>query len=438
MSTTNLVFASREEHLSWLATEAQLPQGFRVGSAALSFLPVEVPKPSRMTLSLLALDRPTEAFAAMFTRNAVPGAPVRIGRERVKGQSIGAIVVNTKVSNVGAPGGVQASERVAAATARLLGFEPQQVLPSSTGVIGWRLPVDEMIKALPAAISSLQPYSVLPAAQGIMTTDLYPKLRSVAVGSGRVVGIAKGAGMIEPNLATMLVFLLTDLALPREVLRDALSAAVDESFHSMTIDTDTSTSDSVVLLSSQRVPCPDEEAFRRGLTQVCQDLAEDIVRNGEGVHHVVRVNVSGAPNAAFARGVGKAVVSSPLFQCAVCGNDPNVGRLAMAVGKFVGSQASELDLSRCSMRVGGHLIFSELEFRLDPTMETKLIAHLKAAELYESAAPEAGVFRPPVNYPPHERSVEIDIHLGAGQASASVVGSDRSHEYISENADYRS
>jgi glutamate N-acetyltransferase/amino-acid N-acetyltransferase len=280
---------------------------------------------------------------------------------------------------------------------------------------------------------------VLPAAEGIVTTDLYPKVRAARVGDGIIVGIAKGAGMIEPNLATMLVFLLTDLDVPRETLRVLLFRAVDPTFHGMTIDTDTSPSDTVALISSGRVPCPDLTAFELALTRVAGDLCEDIVRNGEGVHHVVRVVVSGAPTVAFARGVGKSIVSSPLLQCAICGNDPNVGRLVMAIGKFVGSRTADLDVSRCAIDMGGRRIFADGAFCMNEETERALVAHLSHAELYASVPPADGLsFRPPIRFPPHERAVEIAVDLGIGPGVATVIGSDRSHEYVTENADYRS
>src|SRR5512133_2386457 len=218
MSSTSLEFASRAAHRAWLEAQAALPDGFRVGTAAFEFVPVEVPKPARMRLTLVALDRPTPSFAAKFTRNAFPGAPVIVGRRRLDAPALSAIVVNNKISNVCAPDGVEAAE--------LVGCAPSEVLPSSTGVIGWRLPVDAMLAALPAAASSLRGGSILPAAEAIMTTDLYPKVRRAAAGEGSVVGIAKGAGMIEPNLATMLVYVLTDLDVPRTALRAALAEAV--------------------------------------------------------------------------------------------------------------------------------------------------------------------------------------------------------------------
>ncbi len=438
MPSTDLTFAHRSAHRTWLASQGALPAGFRVGTARFDFTPREAPKPAKMTLTLLALDRPTPDFAAVFTRNAFPGAPVIVGRARLGEPSLGAIIVNNKISNVCAPGGVAASERVCVETARLLGLSPTQVLPSSTGVIGWGLPVAEMTAALPQAVAALAPGSILPAAEGIVTTDLYPKIRRATVGAGSIVGIAKGAGMIEPNLATMLVYLLTDVAVPRAALRAMLARVVGPSFNSISIDSDTSTSDTVAVVSSGRVPCADLGAFESALATVCRDLAEDVVRNGEGVRHVIRVTVTGAPDIALARALGKAVVNAPLFKCAIAGNDPNVGRLVQAVGKYVGAHAAGLDVSRLRARLGGIEIFAGGEFQLDPAKEAALAAHLKGAELYVSAPPKDGVFAAAVDFPPHERCVEVGLDLGAGSATATVFGGDLTHEYVSENADYRS
>ena len=438
MSSTQTTFADRASHRAWLATQSALPAGFRVGASRFDFTPAEAPRPARMTLTLIALDRPTPDFAAVFTKNAFPGAPVIVGRGRLAGPSLAAIVVNNKISNVCAPGGVEAAERVCAETARLLGCPQGAVLPSSTGVIGWGLPVDAILEALPAAVGALRGGSVLPAAEGIVTTDLYPKVRRAAVGGGSIVGIAKGAGMIEPNMATMLVYLLTDLAVPRAELRRMLSSAVEPTFNSISIDSDTSTSDTVALVSSGAAPCRDLPGFERALRSVCADLAEDVVRNGEGVRHVVRVSVANAPDYEAARSLGKAVVNAPLFKCAVAGNDPNVGRLVQAIGKHVGSRTPGADLSRMRISMGGIEIFSAGAFRLDPAKEATLVAHLRAAELYSSAPPRAGVFTPPVDFPAHERCVEIGIDVGRGDAGAVVLGADLTHEYVSENADYRS
>jgi glutamate N-acetyltransferase/amino-acid N-acetyltransferase len=436
--STRLTFAHRDEHRAWLATQAALPAGFRVGTARFDFVPREAPKPAKMTLTLLALDRPTPDFAALFTRNAFPGAPVVVGRRRLAEKSVGAVIVNNKISNVCAPGGVETSERICAETARLLGLAPGQVIPCSTGVIGWSLPADAMIAALPSAVSALAGGSALPAAEGIVTTDLYPKIRRAEVGGGSIVGFAKGAGMIEPNLATMLVYLLTDIAVPRAELRQMLARAVDASFNAISVDSDTSTSDTVLALSSGRVPLADWGACERALHQVCRDLAEDIVRNGEGVRHVIRVTVANAASLGLARALGKAVVNGPLFKCAVAGNDPNVGRLIQAIGKHVGAHAPGTDLSRLRATLGGIEIFANGVFQLNPEKEAALVAHLRDAELYRSAPSADGVFSAPVDYPPHERCVELGIDLGNGAASATVLGGDLTHEYVSENADYRS
>lgn len=391
-----------------------------------------------MTLTLIALDQPTKDFAAVFTRNAFPGAPVIVGRKRLDAATLGAIVVNNKISNVCAPGGVETAERICAATGGLLGLSPDQVLPSSTGVIGWSLPEEAIIASLPKVTATLAAGSIMPAAEGIVTTDLYPKVRRAAVSGGSIVGIAKGAGMIEPNLATMLVYILTDVAVPRTELRAMLTRAVGPSFNSISIDSDTSTSDTVVVLSSGRVPCSDYAAFEAALTTVCRDLAEDVVRNGEGVRHVIRVSVKNSPSHALASSLGKAIVNAPLFKCAVAGNDPNVGRLVQAIGKSVGASASDTDLSRVRLRMGGIEIFASGVFQLNPEKETALVAHLRSGELYASAPAKDGVFAPPIDYPPHERCVEIEVDLGRGSESATIFGGDLTHEYVSENADYRS
>ena len=438
MPSTQLTFADRAAHRAWLAAQSSLPAGFRVGRASFDFTPREAPKPARMNLTVIALDQPTPAFAALFTRNAFPGAPVIIGRTRLAEPSLGAIVINNKISNVCAPDGVATAERVCAAAAAQLGLSPRQVLPSSTGVIGWALPEEAMIAALPAAVGALAPGSVLPAAEGIVTTDLYPKVRRADVGGGSIVGIAKGAGMIEPNLATMLVYILTDIAVPRAELRQMLARAADASFNAISIDSDTSTSDTVVALSSGRVPFADWGAFERALHQVCRDLAEDVVRNGEGIRHVIRVTVREAASPALARALGKAVVNGPLFKCAVAGNDPNVGRLIQAIGKHVGAHAPGTDLSGLRASLGGIEIFSGGVFRLNPEKEAALVAHLSSAELYASQVGPDGVFSAPIDFPPHERAVELEIALGNGAASATVLGGDLTHEYVSENADYRS
>ncbi len=439
MASTDLTFTSQATHRAWLHAQAALPRGFRVGTARFGFLPIEAPKSAQMNLTLIALEKPTPNFGAVFTRNAFPGAPVIVGRRRLEEPTLGAVIINNKIANVCAPGGVDLAERICAAVAVPLGLDARQVLPSSTGVIGWTLPVDAMLAALPQATASLDSTSAMPAALGIMTTDLYPKVRSAVVGDGRIVGIAKGAGMVEPHLATMLVYLMTDVTVPRDALRAMLARVADATFNRISVDSDTSTSDSVVVLSSGAVPCPDLAAFEAALHQICADLAEDVVRNGEGVRHVLRVTIAGAPTEAAARSLGRAIVNAPLVKTAMAGNDPNVGRIIAAIGKHVGLTLPGLDLSRTSLRLGDRLLLDRATFRLDRASEAASAAHLQSAELYPAGVPtEDGLWKPPYDYPPHERSVLLHVELGAGAATSTVLGADLTHQYISENADYRS
>ncbi|MDR2430206.1 MAG: bifunctional ornithine acetyltransferase/N-acetylglutamate synthase [Puniceicoccales bacterium] len=435
-ATTRLTFSSEHQHRAWLATQAALPNGFKTGVTRFNFTPAEAPKPAAMTLTLITLDKPTPDFAAVFTQNAFPGAPVIIGRRRLAEPTLGAILVNNKISNVCAPGGIATAERICAATAARLHMAPAQILPSSTGVIGWSLPEADMLAALPRAIAALDGAGILPAAEGIMTTDLYPKIRRAKASGGTIVAIGKGAGMIEPNMATLLVYILTDLAIPRNTLRETLSRTVATTFNTISIDSDTSTSDSIVALSSGHIPCADTTAFETALEQVCRELAGDIVRNGEGVRHVIRVHIKGAPDATAARALGKAIVNAPLFKCAIAGNDPNVGRLIQAIGKHAGTHP--IPTARLRASIGGIEIFANGTFQLNPAKETALADCLRAAELYPSAPDTNGFFAPPIKFPPHERCVEIEIALDSGHASATVLGADLTHEYVSENADYRS
>lgn len=304
------VFESADEHRAFLATRATLPDGFRTATASFPFEPVELArgKKTRMSLTAIVLDEPTEAFAGVFTQNAFPGHPVRVGRRRLKEETLSAIVVNNKISNVGAPGGEADSEAVCDAFAHEMGTgDGTSVIPCSTGIIGWRLPVDDMTAAIPALVDELQGGTGLPLAMGIMTTDMYPKLRSVTLEPAadgeppvRVMGVAKGAGMVEPNLATMLVYILTDADISREQLRAALPAAAHSSFNCLSVDGDQSTSDTLIAAASgrRRLPGATEDervaAFQSALQEVCDALSMDVVRNGEGVQHVMRVNVLGA------------------------------------------------------------------------------------------------------------------------------------------------
>ncbi len=267
----------------------------------------------------------------------------------------------------------------------------------TSGVIGWKLPIDDLVAAAPGAVASLQADSILPAATGILTTDLYAKVSSAEVAGGRIVGIAKGAGMIEPNMATMLAYVLTDIDLPRELLRDLLSEVVDGSFNSISVDSDQSTSDTLAMVSSGKVPFGGSDAevaeVRTALTEVCRELAELIVRNGEGCNHLIQVVVTGGATAAEAKGVGKAIVNSPLFKCAVAGNDPNVGRLAASIGDYIGNECGGgMDaLANCVITMGGRVLCANGEFVLDHETETYLMQHMKDAEQVVASAEDGAM-----------------------------------------------
>jgi glutamate N-acetyltransferase / amino-acid N-acetyltransferase len=345
-----------------------------------------------------------------------------------------AIVINNKVSNVCSGGdGVADSESVCEAVANALNLPggSKTVLPSSTGVIGWRLPAKELATdIIPKAAASMQSESILAAAKAIMTTDRYPKVRSITLSNGaRVVAIGKGAGMIEPNMATMLAYILTDATVPKATLQSMLSEAVNKSFNSISVDGDESTSDTVVVVASNKYALEDEDEFRQALESVCVGLASDIVRNGEGTAHVMRVQIQNFPGTDLdARRLGRHIVNSPLFKCAVHGNDPNTGRLAAAIGSYMGKYKPEESVDKMSITLGGRTIFANGKFILEGiAVEQELSNHMKDAEYGDST-----------NFPPHQKFVEIGVDFGNGEATATVIGSDLSNEYIVVNADYRS
>jgi len=423
-------YSSADEYLARLEARAALPQGFRVSAASIAFRPAEreVPQPLAMNLALILLDRTTSEFAAVYTANRFPGAPVAIGRDRLRSAGIRGVLINNKIANVCTPSGRVDAERLLGALGRELGEPAEAFLPASTGIIGWRLPVAEMEAALPGLARGARGGSIVPVARAIMTTDRFPKVRSRSVGPGSIVGIAKGAGMIEPNLGTLLCFLCTDVTLGRGELGAALSWAVDRTLNRISVDGDQSTSDMAVLLSSGAKGPADPAAFREALREVLAELAADVVRNGEGTSHVIRVTVTGADDDESAAGAGKAVVNSPLVKTAICGNDPNVGRLAGAIGDWAATAAPRLDPASVAVRLGGVEVLAGGSFRLDARKEERLSAYLRAAAFDPAAR----------GFPAHDRTVDIDVSLGGGPGAAVVLGSDLSAEYVRENADYRS
>lgn len=423
-------YSSEADYLRELETRSALPEGFRCAVQPLEFTPREreSAQPLPMNLSLIMLDRPTASFGAVFTRNLFPGAPVVIGRSRLSQPSLRGVLVNNKISNVCTPHGVSDAERLLDRLAVLTQTPSSQFFCASTGIIGWELPVPEMERALPSLVEHLSAGSILPVARAIMTTDAFPKVRYRTVGTGRIVGIAKGAGMIEPNMATLLCFLCTDVELPRERLREDLAVCVERSLNRLSVDGDQSTSDTAILLSSGARGPVDAAEFRAALQEVLSGLAFDIVRNAEGIGHAMRIRVDHARGEAQALGVARAVANSPLVKTAVFGNDPNVGRIVSAVGDYIGNAGESIQTDRMRVRLGEEEIFAGGCFQLDARKEERLCAYLRKCAFDSPRAP----------WPRHDRTVDIEIILDGSAPAVEVLGSDLSCDYVRENADYRS
>jgi glutamate N-acetyltransferase/amino-acid N-acetyltransferase len=268
-------------------TVPRLPRGFRCASINCGI------KPEGKDLALFASEIPGVA-AGVFTRNLVPGAPVLIGRELLRAARLQAVVVNSKVSNVGTGQvGIDRARRMGAAAAAALGIAPELVLMSSTGVIGLPLPIEKIEAGMPALAAALQD-DPLVAAQGIMTTDTHPKAISLPVGDAVITVVAKGAGMIEPNMATMLCYVLTDAELDARALDAALRRVVDDTLNMVSVDTDTSTSDTCVVIANGRAGPVAEDAFEDALRVALTRMAEIIARDGEGATRLIRATVRGA------------------------------------------------------------------------------------------------------------------------------------------------
>ncbi|HSK30888.1 MAG TPA: bifunctional glutamate N-acetyltransferase/amino-acid acetyltransferase ArgJ [Candidatus Limnocylindria bacterium] len=346
--------------------------------------------------------------AAMFTRNRFPGAPVIVGKKHIANGFAQALVINSKNANV-AMGkvGIDNAVETCQIVGEELGIDPYDVLPFSTGVIGRPLPMDKIQAGLRGIKSELKPDNLKLAAEAIMTTDMYPKYISVRVGKSIIAGIAKGAGMIEPNMATMLVYLMTDAELPKAQLRPMLKRVVDKTFNCMSIDTDTSTSDTVVLMANGLAGKASLAHFEKGLLQVCEYLTKEIARNGEGATKLITVDVKGAKTVNQAKLVAKAIVNSPLVKTAVYGCDPNWGRVIMAVGKTFDPS---IEAAKVTIRFGETSVFKK---------GSPVECDLEALRQY-LGQPE----------------VSIGIDLGIGKASARVWGCDLTEGYIKENAYY--
>ena len=366
----------------------------------------------------LVVSETVATAAAVFTLNKAQAAPVIVSREHLhrSGGRARAIVVNSGCANACTGSqGVQAARAMAAETARLVQCPVEQVLVASTGVIGVALPIDTICDGLPAAFRSLGADQGSAAARAIMTTDPFSKEASTEITIGgesvRIGGMAKGSGMIDPMMATMLAFVTTDAAMAPALVDRALREAVDDSFNAITVDGDSSTNDTVVLLANgvSRVEIDDHSyrTFVDGLRAVCRELALGIVRGGEGATKVVTVTVTGAASVADARRCAKAIANSLLVKTAIHGGDPNWGRLIAVAGRA----GVEFELDRAVVTMGPIVLF-------------------KDGAPHDELAPAAAEYL-------KGKEIAVGVHLGAGASSSTVWTCDLSAEYVRINADYR-
>jgi glutamate N-acetyltransferase/amino-acid N-acetyltransferase len=379
-----------------------LPRGFRCASRNVGL------KPKAKDLTLFVSD-PEANAAAVFTRNQFPGAPIIVGRETIRGGRLRAIVVNSKVSNVATgQAGIDNARRMAAAAAREVGTTPDRVLVSSTGVIGVPLPIETIEKGI-AGMGRELTTDPMVGVEGIMTTDTYPKGFSASVGDATITWVAKGSGMIEPNMATMLAYIFTDAAFDAPALDRMLRDAVHVSYNMLSVDSDTSTSDTCAILANGLAGTVDEATFAGALRAGCIRMTEMLARDGEGAKHLLRTTVIGAKDDSDARKVAKSLVNSPLIKTMIFGADPNVGRLLMAVGKVF--DATIVPATTNATINGFEVVRGGA--RVDFDDET-----VRAALKNEI--------------------VDIVVSLGVGDATATAYGCDLTQGYIDENAAYYS
>jgi glutamate N-acetyltransferase/amino-acid N-acetyltransferase len=376
--------------------------------------------PGRTDVMLAALD-PGTKVAGVFTRSATRAAPVLDCEAKISdGDSGGAaIVVNSGNANAFTGSfGLESVQRVCAATAQALGIPERRVFTSSTGVIGERLPHDRIEAAISSLVDQLRPDGLADAATAIMTTDTFPKgsCADVALSEGtvRIAGIAKGSGMIAPDMGTMLAYIFTDAGIGRAELQATLSDVVRTTFNAITVDGDTSTSDTVLVAATgasgvSHSTGEDRDAFRQALHDVTLDLAHQIVRDGEGATKFVQVRVTGASDDADARKVAAAIANSPLVKTAIAGQDPNWGRIVMAVGK----SGAAADRDRLNVWLGDILVASD-GWVASGYREADGVAYMKRPEIV------------------------IAVELGLGSGAATMWTCDLTARYIEINADYRS
>lgn len=390
-----------------------LPAGYRVAGVHAG-LKTE----GRLDVALIASDRPA-AVAGRVTTNAVKAAPARHTEAALKtGRPIRALIVSTKNANaLNGRRGMKDLERVIAVSAPLLGVKPSEVLMHSTGVIGVPLPVDKILKGIEAAVPRLSADGGMDAANAILTTDLVAKTSTRTVKaagvSGRVTGFAKGSGMIQPSMATMLAYVLTDLEVPRPLLDRIVGNAVDRSFNSITVDGDTSTNDSVLLLANGaagnkplKAGTPAAKAFEAAVQEVFLELAQAIVRDGEGATKFVTIAVRGAKSDLEAKKAAKAVANSPLVKTALFGADPNWGRILAAVG-YSGARVDEF---KVLVAAGGYKLYDggkHVDWSRD-----------RLREIFSA------------------KSIDILVDLKLGKGAATVYTCDLSYDYVKINGDY--
>ncbi len=392
--------------------------GVRIGIAEAG-----IRKAQRKDLTVMLLDAGA-SVSAVFTRNRFCAAPVQVCREHLaSGQPIRALLINTGNANAGT--GAQGMERArasAAALARSLGLAEQQVLPFSTGVIMEPLPIDRIEAGLPAALADAQPDHWFAAAQAIMTTDTVPKAYSTRATVGgatvTVTGISKGAGMIRPNMATMLGFMATDARVAPAVMQQLARELADASFNRITVDGDTSTNDSFVVIATNQaahaqidaLDSADGMALKAAMLEVARQLAHAIVRDGEGATKFIAITVQGGRTADECRAVAYAIAHSPLVKTAFFASDPNLGRILAAVG-YAGID----DLEQSGIEL----------FLDDVHVATRGGRHPQ----YQEADGQRVM---------KQTEITVRVDLGRGDATDTVWTCDFSHEYVTINADYRS
>lgn len=394
--------------------------GVRIGVAEAG-----IRKAGRKDLTVMLLDEGA-SVGGVFTQNRFCAAPVQVCREHLAagaGADIRSLVINTGCANAGTgAAGLTAARRTCDALAAQLGVQPQQVLPFSTGVILEPLPLERLQAGLPAALSDAQPAHWLKAAEGIMTTDTVPKARSVKASVGgaqvTVTGISKGAGMIRPNMATMLGFVATDACVAPGLMPQLARALAESSFNRVTVDGDTSTNDSFIVIATnkaahapvQSLQSPEGQALFAALLEVARWLAQAIVRDGEGATKFITVQVEGGQNAAECRQVAYAIAHSPLVKTAFFASDPNLGRILAAIG-YAG--IADLDTEKIDLYLDGVHVATRGGRHPD----------------YREEDGQRVMKQP---------EITVRVNLGRGAASETVWTCDLSHEYVSINADYRS